>query len=628
MKRLGTNKIFSARRKRDCRTETGDPLRKVVKKKILKPKPKVVLKENPANVSIDKPLVSENTKGEKKIDSIPEAKTCEKVKPKTIGALHKKKPKVKVMKNMKSNKRPLPIETEESLETQKEDVSQTEELQNDAKLCSESKQNKGKIEETTIGKNKTVSVNKIKQTNQTVSKKKVIIKKGDAKSVKSEKAGVSAESIDQTDDENITKKVKNKEEASKEALKSNSVKLTEKARKSSDIHEISSEPSIRKKGKSKLATVETNANLIEIDNLKEQETQKNEKKAGPIKKQAKKNIKAQKVLTDQKASSEPSSKKGKMKELKTSNKIITMPDEETSIQSNNKGKKTKSVPNDEIGTVPLKGIIPSKNKKNPDIKEDAIEIKGKGKGKGKVKKDPLPESSSEEKPITDIKQAPKKKKEAGKVKKDPLKELSSEEKPITDLKQAPKQKQETGKVKKDPLPALSSEEKPITDTKQAPKRKQEALTEKPSTQKKTENKKAKTVVSKKRTRANAPSTRSINTKGVEHSPINKVPIKKKQPVKAAAEETLAPSKPQTEGHDKTMEPKGKGVKRITNRTLSKDTEMEAKRVKVDDEVSFVSPKVVKQKAPPKKTKVAPVESGSPVMKLIQGVGRRLGLLKK
>ena len=38
VQRLGTVKIFSARRKRDCRTETADPLRKVMKKKVVKPK--------------------------------------------------------------------------------------------------------------------------------------------------------------------------------------------------------------------------------------------------------------------------------------------------------------------------------------------------------------------------------------------------------------------------------------------------------------------------------------------------------------------------------------------------------------------------------------------------------------
>merc|ERR1711994_543578 len=38
VQRLGTNKIFSARRKRDCRTEPVDPLRKAMKKKVVKPK--------------------------------------------------------------------------------------------------------------------------------------------------------------------------------------------------------------------------------------------------------------------------------------------------------------------------------------------------------------------------------------------------------------------------------------------------------------------------------------------------------------------------------------------------------------------------------------------------------------
>jgi len=46
VKRLGKVKIFSARRKRDCRTEGSDPLRKVMKKKIVKPKS--------ANIQVDK----------------------------------------------------------------------------------------------------------------------------------------------------------------------------------------------------------------------------------------------------------------------------------------------------------------------------------------------------------------------------------------------------------------------------------------------------------------------------------------------------------------------------------------------------------------------------------------------
>merc|ERR1712129_618082 len=152
----------------------------------------------------------------------------------------------------------------------------------------------------------------------------------------------------------ITKKIKNKPDASKETVQISSVKLTEKARKSSVDHETSSEPSIKKKGKSKLASVETNADPIEKDNLKDQESKKGENKSVPIKKQAKNIIKAQKVLVDQKASPLPSSKKGKTKELKTSNEIIDTTDEETSSKSNNKPKKAKPVPNDETGTLTSK----------------------------------------------------------------------------------------------------------------------------------------------------------------------------------------------------------------------------------------------------------------------------------
>merc|ERR1712192_394242 len=88
-----------------------------------------------------------------------------------------------------------------------------------------------------------------------------------------------------------------------------------------------------------------------------------------------------------------------------------------------------------------------------------------------------------------------------------------------------------------------------------------------------ESKKAKPVMPKKRTRANAPSTRSINVKGVESQNIARAQTKKKQPLKAAAEDISKTPVPQNEKQEKP----------------AKATKNDAKRVKVDDEISFISP---------------------------------------
>ena len=134
-------------------------------------------------------------------------------------------------------------------------------------------------------------------------------------------------------------------------------------------------------------------------------------------------------------------------------------------------------------------------------------------------------------------------------------------------------------------------------------------------------KKAKPILSKKRTRANAPSTRSINIKGVEKQNIAKSPTKKKQPAKAPADDvSLAP----VSHAEKEERP-------------AKATKNDAKRVKVDEEISFISPKVSKTSVEKptsgakkgKSSKVEEqVEGASPVMKLLQAAGRRLGILKK
>merc|ERR1712192_387091 len=92
-----------------------------------------------------------------------------------------------------------------------------------------------------------------------------------------------------------------------------------------------------------------------------------------------------------------------------------------------------------------------------------------------------------------------------------------------------------------------------------------------------ESKKAKPVLSKKWTRANAPSTRSINVKGVESQNIARTQTKKKQPVKAPADDVSKTPVTQNEKQEKP----------------AKATKNDAKRVKVDDEISFISPKVSK-----------------------------------
>merc|ERR1712037_963031 len=109
VQRLGTVKIFSARRKRDCRTETADPLRKVMKKKVVKPKiEKAAAMQIVSNIKSDLEVSktvpeAENPLVESSLLSSPTS--LEKSTPKTIGALHKKKPKVKVVKNLPKKKK-------------------------------------------------------------------------------------------------------------------------------------------------------------------------------------------------------------------------------------------------------------------------------------------------------------------------------------------------------------------------------------------------------------------------------------------------------------------------------------------------------------------------------------------
>ena len=164
------------------------------------------------------------------------------------------------------------------------------------------------------------------------------------------------------------------------------------------------------------------------------------------------------------------------------------------------------------------------------------------------------------------------------------------------------------------------------------KRKHDEDTEEPSPEKKPNLKKSKLTVPKKRTRANAPSTRSINTTGVESTNIVKTTTKKKQPVKPASDELAESSNIQKE---KITATKSKEGKSLGKRPANSIETMEAKRVKVDDEISFVIPNTTKLKetvskgqSKAKGSAAGPSDSGSPVMKLLQGVGRKLGLVKK
>lgn len=174
-----------------------------------------------------------------------------------------------------------------------------------------------------------------------------------------------------------------------------------------------------------------------------------------------------------------------------------------------------------------------------------------------------------------------------------------------------------------------------TNTKQGlkgVKRKLDEDTEDPSPEKKPDPKKSKVAVPKKRTRANAPSTRSINTKGVESTNIVKTTTKKKQPVKPAPEELAETTNIQKE---KITATKNKEAKSLGKRPANSIETIDAKRVKVDDEISFVLSKTTKQKETVLKgqtkttsSAAGPSDSGSPVMKLLQGVGRKLGIIKK
>merc|ERR1712156_460028 len=97
VQRLGTNKIFSARRKRDCRTDPVDPLRKVMKKRVLKPKKENVALHIVSNIKSGKEDAKVVQKAQTPAESSP-AQSLEKSTA-AMSPLHKKRPKAKVIKS-------------------------------------------------------------------------------------------------------------------------------------------------------------------------------------------------------------------------------------------------------------------------------------------------------------------------------------------------------------------------------------------------------------------------------------------------------------------------------------------------------------------------------------------------
>ena len=186
-----------------------------------------------------------------------------------------------------------------------------------------------------------------------------------------------------------------------------------------------------------------------------------------------------------------------------------------------------------------------------------------------------------------------------------------------DAKKTNKNEKPTSTLKKAANPTIEAKQNESETTPKGVKRKHEEVFN--NSKEKADSKKAKPALSKKRTRANAPSTRSINIKGVESQNIVKAPTKKKSPIKAPADDITTTPASQNEKQEKP----------------AKATKNDAKRVKVDNEISFTSPKVskttIEKPAAGKKgnaSKIDRVEEGSPVMKLLQAAGRRLGILKK
>lgn len=574
VQRLGTVKIFSARRKRDCRTETADPLRKVMKKKVVKPKiEKAAAMQIVSNIKSDLEVSktvpeAENPLVESSLLSSPTS--LEKSTPKTIGALHKKKPKVKVVKN-------LPKKSNTSGETDEKEVNSPK---RDMSLASKKPQrtlstdSRKDLQEKKVGATKKATeVQKPKRTVSTDTKSGPQSKKEETVSEKSKNP------------KRAMSKDGKEEEGEKESRK--------KVAKDSKDEET---PDISKKGKQSVkgkgsAQTSTDSKAV-VTNKK---SQKRTEEAPPNPKGSK-----------NKSTSQDEEDADKDGEKKVDKKIMKEAPKAAKTKQPEKEKATKA-------TASKKGAETSKAKDEGNKEEEKKVTKKEGEKKVTKKE--------EEKKVT-------KKAEEKKVAK---KGASSDDTPVTaPSPAADKVKDDTKKNNKNVKPSSPSKKavNPDVEAKQnesqatakGVKRKHEEV-EQNTKETKGDSKKAKPILSKKRTRANAPSTRSINIKGVERQNIAKSPTKKKQPAKAPADDVSLAPVSQAEKEERP----------------AKATKNDAKRVKVDEEISFISPKVSKTSVEKptsgakkgKSSKVEEqVEGASPVMKLLQAAGRRLGILKK
>jgi len=546
VQRLGTVKIFSARRKRDCRTESSDPLRKVMKKKIVKPK-----MEKTAALQIVSKIKSDNEDSK----TIPKAEipllesssplSLEKSTPKTIGALHKKKPKVKVVKNISKKSNTGGEAEEKEVNSPKRDVPppmSSKKPQRTSSIDSSKEPQEKKVGAT----KKATEVQKPKRTVSTETKSSPQSKKEESVTEKSKnpKRDLSKDSKEEENEEKESKK-----KVAKKSKDDESSSILRKGKQS-----VKGKGSAQTLPDSKAVVTNKKPEKKNEEALSNPKGSKSKDEQGADKDGEKKVI--GKKITNEAAKAVKKKQPEKEKDTKAKT-TASKKDVETS-KAKDEGKKEKKVA--------------KKNEKNDSTTTVTAPSPAAGKLKDGTKKNSKPASTSKNAVKTNIE----------------AKQTESEE------------------------------------TAKGVKRKHQEVDHN-TKETKSDSKKAKPTLSKKRTRANAPSTRSINIKGVEKQNVQttKSPTKKKpQAAKAAPADDL--SQTPLSQNEKQEKP-------------AKATKKDAKRVKVDDEISFKSPKVSKTTvekpvtaAKKGKTSQADqvVEGGSPVMKLLQAAGRKLGILKK
>jgi len=531
VQRLGTNKIFSARRKRDCRTEPVDPLRKVMKKKVVKPKKENVALHIVSSIKSGKEDAKVVQKAQTPAESSP-AQSLEKSTA-AISPLHKKKPKAKIVKS--------------SLK----------------KTTTDDDAGNATVKALNLPPPK-----KAQRTSSIVDGDKDALRKKDKPAQKQTRAAsIDAKpSLNNKKNETVSEKSGNQGKAI-----SKDDKEVGKSKGENKVTKKSAEEAITSAGKSASPVKRKNSAQTDSKAVQPKIQKAQTKVEEPIPK-AKGGKKTNKTISAGKVEDSEGNEEAKIATKDTKNKqpekvkvkvsVTLSKDSEPQKEKTN----VKKVPEKKI---PKKGT-PSNTK--DDSSPASLPPPGKRKDDTKEKnnKDATPKTVSEQ--TTASKKV---------------------ETPTTEAK--PKESEAVSKGTKRKLEEVSSNIK----------------------ESKSDSKKAKPVLSKKRTRANAPSTRSINIKGVVTSNVAKSPAKKKlAPVKAPADEISTTPAP----------PKEKQAK------VSKS---DAKKVKVDDEISFKSPtkKNVEKKTVAKKGKTSKVEEveevgGSPVMKLLQAAGRKLGILKK